>query len=163
MAIIESTPTTLLTDTIGNIISPTGRIAFPSYAGGSYAIYLINADGSNLQRIIGEASQPSLNADGTRLAFRNWQEDKRGVAVVDIISGDVEQLSGSAEDGLPDWAPDDDTLIYFSRREGDRRPRIYQVSASNRNEWQLEESGGEFPTWMPDGRILYRATRPKLR
>lgn len=139
-----------------------GRIAFPSFAGGSYAIYVVRADGSNLKRIAGNASQPALSSDGQRVAFRNWEKDKRGLAVIDTSGGQIRQLTGRPEDALPDWGPDGETLVFFSRREGDRRSRIYQVSVTNRNEWQLADVGGEYPDWMPDGRILYRATRPQI-
>ncbi|MBV7335485.1 SH3 domain-containing protein [Chloroflexi bacterium TSY] len=144
----------------------TGRIAFPAFVDGAYSIYLVNADGSNPQRVIGNASQPALSYNGQRLAFRYWKHDERRVAVMNTYGGDLRRLSTYLEDGLPAWAPSGDTIVFFSRREGDRKSRIYQASVSGRNDWEIKRDRdtvrGEYPVWMPDGCILYRATRPQI-
>lgn len=143
-----------------------GRIAFPAFTDGSYAIYVINADGTNRQRVLGNASQPALSPNGQQLAFRYWKHDQRSIAVMNTYGGDVRRITNFVEDALPAWSPNGQTLVFTSRREGDRRSRIYQASVSGRNDWEIKRDGdtvrSEYAVWMPDGRILYRATRPQI-
>lgn len=138
----------------------SGRIAFPSFAGGTYAIYVIEASGKNMQRVVSEASQPALSNEGRRLAFRSWKEAAPGLAITNISGGDVITVSTAAEDARPVWSPDGETLLFFSRRQGDGNPRIYQASVADGRAWALPFVEGEHPNWMPDGRIVYRAVPP---
>ena len=57
----------------------SGRIAVPIFAPdrGAYDLYVGNVDGSNFQRVLDRASQPSLRDDGQQIAFRRWVDDGR--------------------------------------------------------------------------------------
>lgn len=61
--------------------SPDGqRIAFTSHRGGEAAIYVANADGSNVQRVSGRnvtAAVARWSPDGTQLVF-NGAEQRAG-------------------------------------------------------------------------------------
>jgi len=63
------------------------------------------------------------------------------------------------EDTSPVWAPAADVLAFASRRESDRRPRVYLASAGGKNDWVIrigaEAAYGEAPNWLPDGRIIF--------
>jgi Tol biopolymer transport system component len=151
-------------------ISPdelTGKIAFPVYdtARRTYDIYVANADGSGLQRVLDEASQPALSPDGQKIAFRRWWGGGRGITVMSTYGGDLIQYSDYLEDGLPSWSADGLALSFFSRRESDRRPRMYVVNLVDRSEWQIvrdrEPVLGEYPTWNKDGTIAYRVFWPQ--
>ncbi|MDH7487479.1 MAG: hypothetical protein QHJ81_14545 [Anaerolineae bacterium] len=139
-----------------------GRIAFPVFdaARQTYDIYLARPDGSNMQRVIEEASQPALSPNGQQLALRRWKKDERGIEVMNVTGGNPQRRTKFFEDGLPSWSPDGGTLVFFSRREKDRQVRIYAVGAASGGDWELKRGigpvHGEYPTWMPDGRILYR-------
>ena len=140
----------------------SGRIAFPAFENGNWSIYVVNANGSSVQKVRGSASQPALSPDGQRIAFRNWESDNRSVSVMDVSGGNVKRLSDFLEDGLPSWSPDGKTVVFFSRRNGDRKSRIHQASVENGNEWNVGDVRGEYPTWLPSGRIVYRATSPQI-
>ena len=145
----------------------TGRIAVPIFAPdrGVYDIYVANADGSNLQRVLDFASQPALRPNGQWLAFRRWKSDDLGIEVMQTYGGGQKRLTRFLEDALPSWSPNGQTLVFTSRRESDRKARIYEVNVSGGSDWELKRGAetvfGEYPTWMPDGRILYRVTWPE--
>ena len=164
------TPGALPTQQVGEPASPatlSGHIAFPVFAPerGVYDIYVANTDGSGMQRVIDYASQPALNPDGRRMAFRRWQIDDRGVVVMDTFGGNQKRLTNFLEDGLPSWSPDGQNLVFLSRRESDRKTRIYGVKVTGDSDWELSHDGGpvfgEYPTWMPGGPIVYRTTWPE--
>lgn len=144
----------------------TGQIAFPVFDRGreTYDVYLANADGTNMRRVISEASQPALSPDGLHLAFRHWKTDDRGIVVTNTGGGAALRVSDYLEDGLPAWSPDGKKLIFSSYRESDRRSRLYYLWADRKRDWVLtrppESVYGEDPHWMPDWRIVYRQTRP---
>lgn len=143
-----------------------GRIAFPVFdpEEGTYDLYLANLDGSGLQMLKKEASQPALSPGGERIAFRSWRSDDRGVEVMNAIGGGEQRLSKFLEDSLPSWSPDGLKLVFFSRRESDRKSRVYQVEAIGGDDWELkrgvEPVWGEYPTWHASGSIVYRSTWP---
>ena len=146
----------------------SGRIIFPVYHAdqANYDIYWRNADGSgDAVFLMGEASQPAASSDGKSLAFRRWKRDGRGIVAMDLAGeiqgGNYRRLTSRSlmEDAMPAWAPNGNTLVFFSRRESDRKPRLFLVPSTGGGERALEQNFkpilGVTPTWLKDGRILY--------
>ena len=144
----------------------SGRIAFPVFdpERGTYDLYVAKPDGSGLRLLMSEASQPALNPDGQRVAFRRWRGDDRGLEVMSMAGTDQRRFTKFLEDALPSWSANGETLVFFSRRESDRKSRVYQVDVVQGGDWELKQGvdpiWGEYPTWHPDGSIVYRATWP---
>lgn len=143
-----------------------GKIALPVFdpVRQTYDIWLVNADGTELRRVVAEASQPALSPDGRSLAYRHWRTDDRGIVVQPLDGGTALRVTSFLEDGLPSWSPDGKRIVFSSFRESDRRPRIYYLWADAMQDWVItrgvESVYGEDPSWLADGRILYRETRP---
>ena len=143
----------------------TGKMAYSVYDPGSktYSIFLANADGSNRRRHLGDASSPDLSPDGRQLAYRNWDPSARGLYAMDLTNGSKRIMTSQTylEDTLPKWAPASDLITFASRRESDRRVRVYLASAGGKNDWVIrrgsEAAYGDSPNWLPDGRIIYNA------
>ncbi len=136
----------------------TGRIAYPVFYAdqGTYDINIWNADGSGQIFFIGQASQPDFSPDGTHIAFRSWKSDTRGVFAMGGPSGiDYHRITSQSffEDARPCWSPEGGRIVFFSRRESDRRPRLY--ISEGENERSLGVLGTN-PDWLPDGRIVYQ-------
>jgi Tol biopolymer transport system component len=95
--------------------SPDGqKIAFHSdrnSLGGSYEIYVMDADGTNQTRVTTAGqndSQPSWSPDGQKIAFDTLQgtsqESKREIAVVNVDGTGRQLLTANTDiDGIPDW------------------------------------------------------------
>jgi len=138
-----------------------GNLAFPVFdpARASYDIYMARPDGSDLKKVMDEASQPELSPDGQRIAFRRWRHDDRGIEVMDLDGANRKRLSSFLEDAMPSWSPSGETLVFFSRRQSDRRSRVYQVNVIGGDREMRRDAGpvlGEYPAWSRDGTIVYR-------
>jgi TolB protein len=71
------------------------------------------------------------------------------------LSGDIEgkvshRVGGFFEDAQPDWSPTEYRLIYASKREADRRWRLYTSWGDGSHELNLRREG-KSPTFAPDG------------
>lgn len=144
-----------------------GRIAFPVFdpARGTYDIYVANADGSGRKKLVEEASQPDFNSDGTQIAYRSWNNERRGI-LAQVIGANWWNIQGKqwrAEAARPSWSPDDQAFTFHSREDPDRLPRIYVTEGLNYRVIMSDQGGiygpvfGEYPSWLPDGTIVYAA------
>ncbi|HUW08133.1 MAG TPA: SH3 domain-containing protein, partial [Anaerolineae bacterium] len=147
--------------------SLSGRIAFPVFdqETQTYDLYMANPDGSDLHWLLDEASQPTFRPDGQRIAFRRWWGGGRGIAVIDLAGGELQVYTQGHEDALPSWGLDGRSLVFSSRRESDRRSRIYSVDLLLRSVSVITHNTlavyGEVANQMADGSIVYKVTWPE--
>lgn len=134
--------------------SLTGRIAYPVFNGTTYDLYVARADGSERQLLITSASQPQFSADGSRLAYHSWRNDKRGLVAADVSGANERIVGRNLEDQLPTWSPDGQRIIFLSRRSGQRASELFTVSAAGGEPSII--GNGEYPTWGPDGRLAFK-------
>lgn len=105
--------------------SPDGtRIAFTSHRHYHSSIYVMDADGSDVERLTnfgrGSAASPAWSPDGTRIAFASNSHDGNAkVHVMDADGSGVEQVTNhSGNDQHPAWSPDGTRIAFDSN--GDR-------------------------------------------
>jgi hypothetical protein len=158
----SATPTTF-----GPVVTATpappplsGKIVYSVFdvARETYDVYMLDVKTGTSQRVVAEASQPCLRGDGERLAYRSWKSDSRGLWIANVDGVDPKRISNFFEDGLPTWSPDGGNVIFFSRRESDRRPRLYIVAAAENvpDRTLTIGGGGEYPSYLPDGGLAFR-------
>jgi len=163
-----------ITDGVNDVIntqprwSPNGKyIAFLRIWGKfavdqQYDVFLMNADGSNQQRL---THHPAMDGgyltgspDGQHMAFKSCRTGNGNIHTIDIASGKVKQLTdykkGQRERAQePDWSPDGKQIAYVV---GSRF--IHLMDAEGRHQ-QLFLDGGTFirePLWSPAGKhIMY--------
>jgi TolB protein len=135
--------------------SKTGQqIAFVSDRSGTQQIYTMDAEGTNVQRLIdegGDAENPTWSPDGQFIAFA-WKKRNSGrydIYVHDLARGRNSQLTSDAGDNeRPSWAPDSRHIVFASNRTG--RSQIYSMLAGGQNPRlrQLTKTGSnEGPAW----------------
>jgi hypothetical protein len=142
-----------------NAVALSGRLVFPVFdaAAGTYNIYSAKPDGSDRKLVVAAASQPALNADGKRVAFRSWQADNRGLIERAVEGGDIWRFDTFVEAARPAFAPDGQSLLFVSR-EGGNEPALYHTVGTDHQVLRRDGSPiqGESPTWTPDGQIIYK-------
>jgi TolB protein len=153
----SQTPTPTYTPTPSDAL--TGLIVFPIFdvEAATYNIYARSLDGSDRTLVVKEASQPTLNSNGGRIAYRSWAQN-RGLFERGIDGGVAEQFDSFVEAARPVFSPDDQTFLFQSREGGDNFA-IYHTTEQGYK--VLRRDGvpveGEAPVWAPDSfGIVYK-------
>ena len=127
----------------------------------SQGLWLRNPDGVNLfQLTSGNDLAPVWSPEGDAIAFVRNVDGNRDIYLLapeedDDWRGRVKARSlvaSPAADHSPDWAPDGDTLVYVSERDGN--PEIYVLESDQDEPPQrltTNESEESQPVWSPDG------------
>jgi Tol biopolymer transport system component len=82
----------------------------------TYGLYSIAVDGSDLHRlpIPGEASEPAISLDGTRVAYYGSPDGQtKGIYVANLDGSNPRLVVPGAADG-PSWSPDNTRLMFYS-------------------------------------------------
>lgn len=133
--------------------SPDGqRLVFTGYDGGLSDLFVINADGTGLQRLTNDKyadMHPVWSPDGRTLA---WATDRGPgtdfdrltfgnfrIATYDLASGRIELLAGMdvGRNVNPQWAPDGGSLAFLSDRTG--VTNVYLYDFADRDVYQLTD------------------------
>jgi Tol biopolymer transport system component len=109
----STTPTRLTATSFAEadpVWSPDSRrIAFASNRDGTWRVYLMDADGTDVTLLntgIGDATQPAWSPDGNRIAFVSTRTKNSDIWVVNLDGSNLRQLTtDSKEDVAPTWSP----------------------------------------------------------
>jgi len=159
----EHTPTPAATQPAGPPPKLSGVLLFPVFdtTARTYDIYRVDLASGEMERFIEQASQPAVTSDGTRIAWRSWKQDQRGLLSRPMDGADIWQMITFTEAARPDWAPDNEGFVFPSRQEPDRESRIYLFTGISDEPFiEIQRHGspiiGRAPAFLPDGRIVYQ-------
>lgn len=107
------------------------RILFQSNRSGKWQVYVMDADGSHVQRVTNDDANdnfPDWSPDNQRIAFVSDRDGNEEVYVMRMDGSQLRNLSNDpARDIHPYWTPDGKSLLFNSTRDGDKL-QIYEVS-----------------------------------
>ena len=146
--------------------SPAGdRIAFVASTPDSYAIYLINPDGSNL-RSVGIGDDFSWSPDGKQLVFTGflYQQPGRFVYVVNINGTNLRQISSSRSAVQCRWSTDGKLIAVAEDRPEtapESRFNIFVIQPDGRGQKRVLENVPLYSdlVWSPRGELLSLVTK----
>jgi Tol biopolymer transport system component len=160
----------VLADSFANVqpaLSPDRtRIAFSSDRAGSYDLYLMDADGTHLQRLTtdpGREGEPVWTPDGSRLVYTVAREGAQPQLHALRPDGRPAQAL-TAEPGAnhsPAISTDGRSLAFVSTRDGNQE--IYVMPAEGGAPRRVTRTGQREsqPRFLPNGDLIYVVERGK--
>ena len=143
------------TDNTSPSYSPDGtQIAFISGRSGSPQVYIMDADGSNVQLLTpykagvrSYRASPDWSPDGRAVAYEQ-QNGNFQIWMVDVRDRVPKQLTNEGENEDPSWAPDGRHIVFTSTRSGDKQ--LWTLDTESGRARQLTHArGARLAAWSP--------------
>ncbi len=146
------------------------KIVFRSKVDGILSLYVMDDDGSNVQRLTKyQASWPVWSPDGKQIAFArrpqgapNWPE-RYAIYIINNDGTNLHRLTNEdTVEWMPSWSPDGLHIIFESNRSG--TSQIWKMNLITKDMRQLTRTAGltTEAAWSPDGKyIAYRDDPPR--
>jgi TolB protein len=141
--------------------SRDGRlITFCSNRSGTFQIWAMNADGSNVHMVTNgnRFIFPDYSPDASKIAFSGTAaatDVDQNVYVVNADGTGLMQLTTDGNNQFPTFSPDGTKIAFISDRTGVEQ--VWVMSADGSKQTQLSHSGvreDQVPDWSPDGRRI---------
>jgi TolB protein len=135
---------------------PDGRrIAFSSDRTGQPQVYIVDADGTNLDLFTkfdfgdqNDRANPDWSPDGRQIAFQSRIDGRFQIFTMSLRDRLPRQLTSEGENEDPSWAPDGRHLVFASTRTGVKQLWVLDVESARLR--QLTQAGGSrVPAWSP--------------
>ena len=126
------------------------------------ALYLINADGSNLTSlptVPGGDFEPAWSPDGKRIAFTSLRDGHMQIYSINLANQSVTRLTNTSADidtRQPAWSPFNNQIAYALKRY--TAYQIWTMTDTGQGPQQIARRGPSFwdylPAWSPDGKMI---------
>jgi TolB protein len=133
-----------------------GTVAFASFDGNTFNTYMGDVATGETQFFRSQASQPAFSPDGSRLALHSWDNTSRGLLTLDSSGANPKLIAAFAEDQLPTWTSDGQSIIFLTRRSGDRKSNLVVVDSNTEGSDGTILGEGEYPSVGANGMLLLK-------
>ena len=136
-------------DDIDPTWSPDGSmIAFASSRSGQRQLFVMNADGSNIQQVTdlnNVGGRSTWSPDGTRLAFYRGPAGDHDIYIINIDGTGLVRLTHGGDNLGPSWSPDGIWIAFTSFRDGNNE--IYIIHPGGTGLTRL--TNNSISDWQP--------------
>jgi Tol biopolymer transport system component len=147
--------------------SPDGsQIAFMSREESDAAIYVVQADGSELTQLTdgsGYDLNPAWSPDGTRIAFSSRRAgDESRIYTMAPDGSQIQPLTASLEGGrhsTPSWSPDGSQLAFAAVTSNGTDIFVVDLESGQLRQITTHSGIDDQPFWSPDGTLGFVSNR----
>jgi Tol biopolymer transport system component len=136
--------------------APGGRIVYSSHAGGSWDIFIMEADGSNKKQLTNDPHDdifPTVSADGKQIFFVSNRSGNSNIWRMETDGGSPVQLTHGTNETFPECSPDGKWVI-FQRGDGAETSTVWKIPTGGGEPQPLPDRFAQRPTFSPDGKLL---------
>jgi TolB protein len=132
-------------------------LAFVSERDGNSEIYVVNVDGTGLQRLTSDAGQdvdPAWSPDAERIAFASDRAGRWDIYVMDADGSNVVRRTETGQwNSSPAWSADGTKIAFSSLRDGQYGLYVMNVDGDWGNPTRVgfDRGWNGHPAWSPDG------------
>ena len=141
--------------------TPDGeKIVFQSNWSGNWDIFIMDADGTNIQQLTFNKSNqitPTVSHDGKWISYVSDEIGNNEIYLMDIKGGNNSRITNSeAEDIHPFWHPTNHKLIFNSTRATAGTFEIFEFNLNEERPTRItyNKISETFASWSPDGSKL---------
>ena len=150
----------------GNLIAfASNRDTGPPYNPYNLDIYVMNADGSNVRRIVDDPEydvSPQWSPDGRKILFVTGRTGNFDVYEMNADGTEQRNLTADSDkaDGAPIWSLDGNNIAFSRRVDGKNQIFIMNADGSNLKRVTNGGANNELPCWSPDGsKLVFQSDR----
>jgi len=135
-------------DDIDPTWSPDGsKIAFASSRAGQRQLFIMDADGSNIQQLTdlnNMGGRSTWSPDGKWIAFYRGPQGDHNIYIVNVETKEVTRLTNGGDNLGPSWSPDGNWIAFTSFRDGNNEiyvmhpdgTAVTRLTDNNISDWQ---------------------------
>ncbi len=136
----------------------TSKIVFVSNRDGNDEIYMMDYDGQGQTRLTFNKIidyMPALSADGRKIAYTSYSNERAGLYILDIYEGNRIEVTSEGTNYSPAFSPDGKRLAFCSTRD-EGNPEIYVATSEGKDIKRLTFNNAidTAPSWSPTGREI---------
>lgn len=139
------------------------KILLVSDINGNLDIFIMNADGSNMQQLTEDENSdfdPKFSPDGERVAFTSLRKGYANIYCLNLDGFTITQVtSGKYMDFMGSWSPDGEKIVFTSDRSGNYDVYCMNADGSEMTQVTTYEGDDGWPIFSPHGQIVFVSER----